>query len=65
MFPEEFKIVTIKQVTEHAHPVAEVVRRLGVSTNSMYHWLMSYAVITSIIGKGNQPDFNGDENSIE
>ncbi len=41
-FPEEFKIEAVKQVTERGHPVAEVARRLGVSTNSMYHWLKRY-----------------------
>jgi transposase len=41
-FPEEFKIETIKQVTERGYPVAEVASRLGVSAHSLYQWLKRY-----------------------
>ena len=32
-FPEEFKVEAAKQVLEHGHSVADVSRRLGVSTH--------------------------------
>lgn len=31
-YPEEFKIETVKQITERGHPVAEVASRIGVSS---------------------------------
>ena len=38
-FPEEFKVEAAKQVLEHGHSVADVSRRLGVSTHSLYKWM--------------------------
>lgn len=38
-FPEEFKVEAAKQVLEHGHSVADVSRRLGVSTHSLYKWV--------------------------
>ncbi|SEO30749.1 transposase [Nitrosospira multiformis] len=38
-YPEEFKIETVKQITERRHPVAEVASRIGVSQHSLYAWL--------------------------
>ena len=38
-FPEEFKAEAAKQVIEHGHSVADVSRRLGVSTHSLYKWI--------------------------
>lgn len=35
-YPEEFRIEAVKQVVEHGHAVADVSRRLGVSTHSLY-----------------------------
>ena len=40
-FPEEFKVEAAKQVLEHGHSVADVSRRLGVSTHSLYKWIKS------------------------
>ncbi len=37
-FTDEFKIDAVKQVTERGYSVAEVSRRLGVSTHSLYQW---------------------------
>ncbi len=31
-YPEEFRIEAVKQILEHGHSVADVSRRLGVST---------------------------------
>lgn len=41
-FTEEFKLEAIKQITEHRRPVAEVAKRLGVSTHSLYAWVKRY-----------------------
>ena len=38
-YPEEFRIKAVKQVFEHGHRVADVSRRLGVSTHSLYKWI--------------------------
>jgi transposase len=41
-FTEEFKLEAVKQITEHQRPVADVVKRLGVSTHSLYAWVKRY-----------------------
>lgn len=38
-FTEDFKIDAIKQITERTHSVADVSKRLGVSTHSLYGWI--------------------------
>ncbi len=43
-FTEEFKIDAIKQITERGYSVADVSRRLGVSTHSLYGWMKRYSV---------------------
>jgi len=43
-FTEEFKIETVKQITERGHAVAEVAGRLGVSTHSLYQWTKHHSV---------------------
>lgn len=39
-YPQEFKIQAVNQVTEKKLPVAEVAARLGVSTYSLYAWII-------------------------
>ncbi len=41
-FTEEFKLEAVKQITEHQRPVADVAKRLGVSTHSLYAWVKRY-----------------------
>lgn len=41
-YPEEFKIETVKQITERGHPVAEVASRIGVPQPGLYAWLKRY-----------------------
>jgi transposase len=43
-FTEEFKIDAIKQITERGYSVADVSKRLGVSTHSLYGWIKRYSV---------------------
>ncbi|MDH5857405.1 transposase, partial [Lampropedia aestuarii] len=38
-YPEEFRIEAVKQILEHGHSVADVSRRIGVSTHSLYKWI--------------------------
>ncbi len=38
-YTDEFKAEAVKQVTERGYPVAEVAKRLGVSSHSLYEWL--------------------------
>lgn len=42
-FTEEFKMDAIKQITERGHAVADVSKRLGVSTHSLYAWMKQYS----------------------
>ena len=42
-FTEDFKIEAIKQIIERGYPIAEVSRRLGVSTHSLYAWTKRYS----------------------
>ncbi|MEE9427992.1 MAG: transposase, partial [Paracoccaceae bacterium] len=37
-FTDDFKIDAIKQITERGYSVADVSKRLGVSTHSLYAW---------------------------
>ncbi|WP_425324979.1 transposase [Lampropedia aestuarii] len=38
-YPEEFRIKAVKQILEHGHSAADVSRRIGVSTHSLYKWI--------------------------
>ena len=42
-FTEEFKIDAIKQITERGYSVADVSKRLGVSTHSLYAWMKRFS----------------------
>ena len=39
---EEFKIEAVKQVTGRGYSVAEVAKRLGTTTHSLYAWMKRY-----------------------
>lgn len=41
-YTDEFKKDAVYQVTDRGHSVADVSRRLGVSTKSMYDWIKLY-----------------------
>ena len=41
-YTEEFKIAAVKQVTENGHSVADVAKRLGTTTKSLYSWRDRY-----------------------
>lgn len=41
-YAEEFKIETVKQVTERGYKVSEVANRLGVTTKSIHNWIKKY-----------------------
>ncbi|GAA0613449.1 hypothetical protein GCM10008943_30990 [Paenochrobactrum glaciei] len=38
-FTDEFKLDAIQQITERGYSVADVSRRLDVSTHSLYSWM--------------------------
>ena len=42
-FTEDFRIDAVKQVTERGHSVADVSKRLGVSTHSLYAWMKRHS----------------------
>lgn len=41
-YPEEFKIEAVKQVVDRGYSVAEVARRLDVTTHSLYAWIKKF-----------------------
>jgi len=41
-YSEEFKIEAVKQVTERGYKVADVCRRLGITSGSLYKWIKLY-----------------------
>ena len=41
-YPEEFKIEAVKQVVDRGYSVADVARRLDVTTHSPYAWIKKY-----------------------
>jgi transposase len=53
-FTEDFKLDAIKQITERGHSVADVSKRLGVSTYSLYGWVKRYAASTPLMAKDDQ-----------
>lgn len=42
-FSEEFKAEAIKQITERGYSIAEVSKRVGVSTHSLYAWIKRFS----------------------
>ncbi len=42
-FTEDFKKDAIKQITERGYSVADVSKRLGVSTHSLYAWMKQFS----------------------
>ena len=53
-FTEDFKLDAIKQITERGHSVADVSKRLGVSTHSLYSWRKRDAASTPVVMKEDQ-----------
>ncbi len=53
-FTEDFRLDAIKQITERGHSVADVSKRLGVSTHSLYSWVKRYAVSPTAVVKDDQ-----------
>ena len=53
-FTEDFKLDAIKQITERGHSVADVSKRLGVSTHSLYGWMKRYSVPPVVAAKEDQ-----------
>ena len=41
-YNEEFKIAAVKQVTEGGYSIADVAKRLGITTKSLYNWRDRY-----------------------
>ena len=41
-YPEEFKIEAVKQVVNRGYSVADVAKRLDVTTHSLYAWIKRY-----------------------
>lgn len=41
-FEEEFKIETVKYISENSKPIAQVAREVGVNTNTLHGWVKKY-----------------------
>lgn len=53
-FTDEFKLDAIKQITERGYSVADVSRRLGVSTHSLYSWMKRYNAPPKAVAQDDQ-----------
>lgn len=53
-FTDEFKLGAVKQVTERGYSVADVSRRLGMSTHSLYSWMKRYNVSSKLTVQNDQ-----------
>ena len=53
-FTEDFRLDAIKQITERGHSVADVSKRLGVSTHSLYGWMKRYTASPGATVKDDQ-----------
>jgi transposase len=53
-FTEDFRLDAVKQITDRGHSVADVSKRLGVSTHSLYGWMKRYAVAPTMVVKEDQ-----------
>ena len=42
-YSDEFKIDAVAQVTERGYSVEEVAERLGISTKSLYTWIVQFS----------------------
>ena len=51
-FSDDFKRDAVHQITQRGYPVAEVSRRLGVSTHSLYAWVKKFSKPPSGDGDG-------------
>ena len=41
-YPEEFRIEAVKQVVDRGHSVADVAKRLDITSHSLYAWIKKY-----------------------
>jgi len=41
-YTEEFKIAAVKQITQEDYKIADVAKRLGITTKSLYNWKAKY-----------------------
>ena len=55
-YSEEFKREAVKQITENGYAVAEVARRLGTTTHSLYAWLKKYGHGSERANQNNQQE---------
>jgi transposase len=46
-FSDDFKRDAVHQIVVRGYPVAEVSRRLGVSTHSLYAWVKKFSKLSS------------------
>ena len=44
-FSDDFKRDAVHQIVDRGYPVAEVSKRLGVSTHSLYAWVKKFASV--------------------
>jgi transposase len=53
-FTEDFRLDAIKRITERGHSVADVSKRLGVNTHSLYGWMKRYTARPAVTANGDQ-----------
>ena len=65
-YTEEFKAEAVGQVIERGYTVKEVSERIGVSTNSLYHWMKKDPRhLGSVASEDKQRDLEGEVSRLK
>ena len=46
-YTKEFKVAAVKQITQEGYKIAEVAKRLGITTKRLYNWKDRYGGATA------------------
>jgi transposase len=57
-FTEDFRLDAVKHITDRGHSVADVSKRLDVSTHSLYGWMKRYAIAPTVAVKEDQSSWD-------
>jgi len=57
-YTEEFKVAAVKQITQDGYKIADVAKRLGITTKSLYNWKTKYGETADKYQAGNTSNGN-------
>jgi transposase len=64
-FEEEFKIETVKYISEKNKPVAQVAREVGVNVNTLHGWVKRYGQQPEIKAVKSYPSESAELKSLQ